>query len=308
MGVVLCDGRAGDEHYGVKPEEREVTVMNYDEENQKDAAADAQATAEARKAETNAEELTAEALQVVAKRPKADKNARRKADKKRKKAEEPRGPAEEAGNSQWVCLRCDEINVSGCGQCHNCGCAMRSFAIAPCDRARQAQRAPELLRGGTRKHDGRGEGFAGAPLSSCESRADHRDTDSEREARSGHAAVSSARRHKDSGNKAYKRGEYENAMDLYQEAWELLLDPPAMDSQLSSEALELGIAVLLNMALVVLKMAEEADDLTLVQLGHFVLGLVDGVLVLDPGNAKALFRRKQVLALISAVRGTSSPK
>jgi hypothetical protein len=141
MGAVQCDGRASEELYVVKSEseECEVTALDYDKENQKDAARVVQATAAAQNAETNAEEATAEALQVGTKRPwKCCCSTaqiqrwpmRRKANKNGKKAEEPRGRAQEVGKERWVCSWCDEINESGRAQCHSCGCLTRSATIA----------------------------------------------------------------------------------------------------------------------------------------------------------------------------------
>jgi hypothetical protein len=106
---------------------------------------------------------------------------------------------------------------------------------------------------------------------------------------------------KESGNEAFKKQEYEDAMELYGAAERLLQDNCTVGSLADAETRELAIALQLNMALVLQRVAEEAsrvgDDAAVAEWGGHILGFLDYVLTLDPGNGKAQRRRLQATAL-----------
>jgi hypothetical protein len=85
-------------------------------------------------------------------------------------------------------------------------------------------------------------------------------------------------------------------MELYDAAARLLDDNCA-----EAECPELAIALQLNIALVLQRVAEEAshkgDDDTVMDFVGYVLEFLDVVLTIEPGNAKAQRRRLQAVAL-----------
>jgi hypothetical protein len=287
-------GLAGEvERHTVKSEEGECTAVNYDEENQKEDATVTQASAEVLHAEPDATAPIAEDLQEEAKNIKADKNARRKANKKRKKTEEQLEPTQaicgegseacedKADVGRWTCPKCDEINKGRREQCNNCG--------TPRDRPGEF-------------HNRREE----RPLlHSVHENEEYLEEAGESGLRSPQAVqdvINTVRKLMKSGDEAHKQREHEEAMQRYMQACSLLQtvkdEVRTEDTATTAQVVELAVAAQLGMALGLQKravrMRRPGEAATAEMCRQKARRLIEGALRLDPGNAEARQRRAQL--------------
>jgi hypothetical protein len=189
---------------------------------------------------------------------------------------------DEVQAERWTCQVCDEINRWRREQCHNCGAARTSDGPT-CEADEQM---PPL--------------FSADDLSETEKkRAQEAQTETEREAVG--KAIARVREYKETGKAAFREGDYVDAMDSYVDAHAVLREVTAVDVSGAAEIQALEVALQLNMARAMLKMGEAAVELsnhtTAEMFICHILGYVDNVLKVEPGNTKALHRRKKAQEL-----------
>jgi tetratricopeptide (TPR) repeat protein len=257
-------------------------VPHRDDDDQEERAAATDDAGLSREIGSAAVEMAAAPPQSEAKKSKTEKNMRRRANKKLKKAEDQ----EEAEGGSSTRPGYDEINQWFSEQCAERGHDAGGKTAARSDGPDENE---AFLTHGAKKKNA-----AARRVGRADRAADAERTAVEEE-------INVARKHKELGNMAFKREAYEEAADCYQEARQILREITPVDVLFAGEMSELDVALQLNMALVLQKIAEDATrndgDAAAGMLLRYVVGYLEDVQEVDPANTKASRRIKLALEL-----------